>query len=186
MALQAKIERVDVVEGHAADGAMGVVKARFSQFSSAQHAEYTIFVSLDGESYQIKKRFSEFAALHESLKNRFGSMSFDLPAKTPIRYFNPDKLEDRKNGLNVYLKELCHRRDMCESMEVRSFFSKAGGGLVMPPTSSQENQSSSGGGGGGAGGYQANTYVPRPPPTQPNKVAGNRFDEEDDLIGWDN
>merc|ERR1740138_786700 len=143
MALQAKVERVDVVEGAADDGALASVKARFSQFSTAQHAEYTIFVSLGGESYQIKKRFSEFAALHDAVKGRFGNISFDLPAKTPIRYFNPDKLEDRKNGLNVYLKELCHRRDMCESMEVRSFFSKTGGGLVMPPSSSHPNESQS-------------------------------------------
>mmetsp|Transcript_83437 Transcript_83437/g.131806 ORF Transcript_83437/g.131806 Transcript_83437/m.131806 type:complete len:179 (+) Transcript_83437:73-609(+) len=178
MALSAKIERVDVVEGGAADGAMASVKARFSQFSTAQHAEYTILVSLGGESYQIRKRFSEFAAFHERLKNRFGVMNFDLPAKTPIRYFNPDKLEDRKNGLNVYLKELCSRRDMCDSQEVRSFFSKAGGGLVSPNSSHPIESNNT------RGGHQSSAYVPRSQPA--NKIAGNRHDEEDDLIGWDN
>mmetsp|Transcript_113749 Transcript_113749/g.178985 ORF Transcript_113749/g.178985 Transcript_113749/m.178985 type:complete len:181 (-) Transcript_113749:225-767(-) len=180
MSISAKVERVDVVEGGAPADTMSSLKARFSQFSEAQHAEYTITVTMDGETYQIRKRFSQFAALHDTLKARFGNLPFDLPAKTPIRYFNPDKLEDRKNGLNVYLKELCQRGDICAMNECRNFFSQNGAApLAMPGASNSSSTAQASGGG----------YAPRPyqpPLAGANKVAGNRFDEDDDLVGWDN
>lgn len=187
----AKIDRVDVVEASASGGtdkALGAVKARFSQFSTGQHAEYTILVMADGNSYQIRKRFSEFADLHNALKARY-SLTFDLPAKTPIRYFNPDKLEDRKNALNAYLKEFCRRGDLVASPEARRFFASEG----QPPISAPAPQAAAGGG--------ANAGYPTPNASEPRnqeairpqsqqqarpKVAGPRHDDEDDLIGWDN
>merc|ERR1719240_772423 len=95
------------------------------------------------------KRFSEFASLHEALRARY-NVNFDLPAKTPIRYFNADKLEDRKNALNAYLKELCRRNDLTSSPAARSFFSADGS---TPAPAAGGGAASSPGAAGGGGGY---------------------------------
>jgi hypothetical protein len=176
MALSAKVDRVEVVQ--AGDTGIDHFKARFSQFSKAQHAEYTILVMLDRQTIETRKRFSEFAVLHDQLSARF-SLGFDLPAKTPIRYFNADKLENRKEALNAYLKEVCRRGDICQSQEVQSFFGLQGQGKIgdQAPVSQQKQQSNNT--------YQGRTSVPQPERPK-NKIAGTRHDEEDELIGWDN
>eukprot|EP00933_Yihiella_yeosuensis_P007378 TRINITY_DN112386_c0_g1_i1.p1 TRINITY_DN112386_c0_g1~~TRINITY_DN112386_c0_g1_i1.p1 ORF type:complete len:223 (+),score=44.06 TRINITY_DN112386_c0_g1_i1:85-753(+) len=115
MALTASIVGVEVIEDVSAHGGSAVekvvseVKARISLMGPSTHAEYSMKVSEGGNSWIVKKRFSEFATLHEFLISRFGrQLAMDLPAKTPIRFFSQDKLEDRKNSLNVYVRELCN------------------------------------------------------------------------------
>jgi hypothetical protein len=171
MALSAKIEQVQVVQVEDENA----FTSRISQFSSGTHAEYSILVMFDKEAFTVKKRFSEFATLHDTLATRF-NLSFDLPAKTPIRFFNADKLENRKDALNAYLKELCRRQDISSSAEVRSFFRLQG---AASPSEGQVKDVQS------AAPPQAHSSLSQPQ-RPPNGVAGLRQDDEDDLIGWDN
>merc|ERR1712187_433542 len=100
-------------------------------------ALYHIRVSKDGDTYVLKKRFSEFSTLHDQLKSRFGpTLNVELPAKTAVRQFAADKLEDRKHALNAYLKEICRNPALAGNADVVRFL---------------ENSSSMSGGGAGGG-----------------------------------
>mmetsp|Transcript_42317 Transcript_42317/g.79253 ORF Transcript_42317/g.79253 Transcript_42317/m.79253 type:complete len:180 (+) Transcript_42317:138-677(+) len=169
------VERVDVVESTPAGGdamskGLDFLKSRISLLGSGQHAEYTILVQSDGRTFTIRKRFSEFDTLHQFLKERFPDrLSFDLPAKTPVRYFSPEALEDRKNALNAYMKELCRRGDMTSTPQVQAFF-----GIVAPsyPGRSAADEP-----------YSASAMPserPAPKPARPRNDS-----DDDDLVGWD-
>eukprot|EP00930_Biecheleria_cincta_P027933 TRINITY_DN19516_c0_g1_i1.p1 TRINITY_DN19516_c0_g1~~TRINITY_DN19516_c0_g1_i1.p1 ORF type:complete len:211 (+),score=27.56 TRINITY_DN19516_c0_g1_i1:47-634(+) len=190
-AYHAQIDRVDIVEEatHAdnpLEKGLNVLKSRISLLQGS-HATFNVIVNQGGNCHSVRKRFSEFVLLHEALKRRFGTLPMDLPQKTAIRHFNQDKLDDRKNALNAYLKELCRRSDFLALPEVQRFFE------VCP----------------GVGG-QTSAYEPQPPrqesrqavgyaddrrnvpvaaaPRVVGAAPGNRIradSDEDDLVGWD-
>jgi len=140
--LSARIDNVEVVEqvrdhGDMLSNGMDMLKSRFSVFGQGQHAEYRIIVNCDGKMLTCKKRFSEFAALHEFLRERFpNGLTFDLPSKTPVRMFSPEALEDRKNSLNAYLKELCRYSELINCHQVLAFFGVIGGEPLIHGASS--------------------------------------------------
>ncbi|CAE8629411.1 unnamed protein product [Polarella glacialis] len=191
----ALIDRVDVVEEpydseDILQKGLSILKSRISLMGPSTHAEYTLRVTQDGNSTLVKKRFSEFVTLHEFLKSRFGpNLPMDLPSKTPMRYFSSDKLDDRKNSLNAYLKELCSRPDFVDLLEVRRFFNCQASPLAV--------NSGAFGGPGAPSGYSAagvpNRAEPRPvgPGVRPVVVGSApgkqraRHDSDDDLVGWD-
>jgi len=124
--LTAVIERYDVVDGSGSreggvNQAMQVLKARISLASSGQHVAYTLRVTFDRNAWTLNKRFSEVAALHESLRRYLQSLP-ELPAKSAVRQFSPEYLEARKVALNEYLQELCKRRDVLNCPESQQFF----------------------------------------------------------------
>lgn len=185
---QAKIEQVDIVEPIKDEGdilarGMDFLRSRVSLLGNGQHAEYTIVVLYQGKIHRIRKRFSEFASMHEFLESRFpGRLTFDLPSKTAVRQFSQEALEDRKNSLNAYLKELGRREDVLDCPEVKSFF---GIGLVPEGIPSDPFT---------LGAARSSGAPTAPPPqasmrsAQPQPRAGNRNvrqDPDDDLIGWD-
>eukprot|EP00928_Gymnodinium_smaydae_P005490 TRINITY_DN11869_c0_g1_i3.p3 TRINITY_DN11869_c0_g1~~TRINITY_DN11869_c0_g1_i3.p3 ORF type:complete len:203 (+),score=44.91 TRINITY_DN11869_c0_g1_i3:223-831(+) len=101
------------------------------------------------------------------LRDRFpNGLTFDLPTKTPIRFFSPEALDDRKNSLNAYLKELCRYNELINCFQVQSFFgigSQGAGGWggdsrAVDPRE-REHRSRLGGGyepsGGYGGGYES-------------------------------
>merc|ERR1719203_598367 len=127
MAVIDEVEVVDKVNdvGGMWDKGVGALKSRISLVSQGQHVEFIIRIDRAGESYTVRKRFSEFAALHEVLKKRFGLLvPADLPAKTVVRSFDPAQLEDRKHALNAYMKSLSENVRVLEMPEVQKFFAK--------------------------------------------------------------
>lgn len=121
----AAVERYDVVGDGPLDSGpvnrgLEVFKARVSIVKSGQHVEYLLRVSCEGRSWQLKKRFSEFAALQETLVKRLHSVPA-LPAKSVVRQFDAEHLESRKQGLSQYLQSLCQRRDVLNCPEVQEF-----------------------------------------------------------------
>lgn len=98
------------------------IRSRVSQ--KARHVEYVVRVERGRETaYEMKKRFSEFAALHDFLKKRFGkAFPLDLPNKSVVRRFDQATLEDRRVNLNTYLKTVCEMRNVLELDEVQRFF----------------------------------------------------------------
>lgn len=96
-------------------------KARLSGTESSQHVEYILNIELKGETWQARKRFSEFAALHDTLRKRLSSVP-ELPAKTVIRQFSQESLAARTDGLARYLQDLCRRQDALNCPEVWEFF----------------------------------------------------------------
>lgn len=183
----AVIEEVDVVDkvnegGGMWDKGVGVLKSRISLISAGQHVEYLIRVERAGDSYVIRKRFSEFAALHEVLKKRFGLLvPADLPSKTVMRTFDPSQLEDRKHALNAYMKSLSENVRVLEMPEVQKFFAKqelqTGSSSLSAPTPATANANSTSTT-SFSNPFARSTPAPAPAP-------GGRHDDEDDLVGWD-
>jgi len=126
--LTAQIDNVDITDTEPDDGSilkqgMGILRTRITLLGGGQHAIFNVRVGRNDEYYLVRKRFSEFAVLHDFLKSRFGPhLPFDLPTKTMVRHFSADKLEDRKNALNAYLKEVCKRQEYISCPEVARFF----------------------------------------------------------------
>jgi len=166
----AEIDRYEIIEEPSdpdnplAKG-MEVLKARIPLMGQGSHAEYNIRVQNGGNYHVVRKRFAEFVTLHDFLKRQFGSiLTLELPKKTPIRYFNQDKLEDRKNALNVYLKDLCRRKEIVDLIEVQRFF----GCQTTGPYAPQQRQ-------------PAAPVVVGAAPGKPMVQS----DSEDDLARWD-
>ncbi|OLQ14771.1 putative E3 ubiquitin-protein ligase HERC1 [Symbiodinium microadriaticum] len=119
----------------AGEKCLGVIKARISLLSQSTHVQYNIRVHQEGKYHMVQKRFSDFVTLHDFLKMQFGSnLPMELPSKTPIRYFNQDKIENRKHALNAYLRELCRRQEMTQLLEVQRFFGCQGAPVPVSTT----------------------------------------------------
>lgn len=118
------VERFQVVDAGSGQDVLSkgldAVKARVSLAKTGQHVEYLIRVSFEGQSWQITKRYNEFAALYEVLKKRLASIPM-MPSKSVVRQFAPEYLEQRKNGLSDFLRQVCIRRDAVNCREVQDF-----------------------------------------------------------------
>lgn len=117
----------------AAPDSVAILSARISRFDIVEplddralanrHVQYTIHVKRHVHAYDIRKRFSEFVELHASLATASGlKVNFCLPSKTLFRCFDEEYLEERMNALNVYLSEICGRRDLSVHSTVLKFF----------------------------------------------------------------
>lgn len=120
--LTARVEKADVVTDRFDESLTGLnIRARLT--GRGQHVEYIMIVDCAGRTHECRKRFSDFAYLHDFLKRRFPlGLTFDLPSKTPIRHFSLEAIEDRKNCLNSYLKEMCRYTELINLPQVLAFF----------------------------------------------------------------
>lgn len=131
LALSAHIGEVQVYEpaastGNVVEQGLSFLKNRTSLLGGGQYAAYHVNVTKDGNEYSVTKRFSDFTALHNSLKGRYGAnMPCELPAKTALRKVDVSELEDRKNGLNAYLRSICSQLVFISDAEVSRFFEAA-------------------------------------------------------------
>lgn len=127
--LTAVIERVELAEGGSngdgliTQGLSTALAYAGSLVGQGQHAVYAIRVSKNGTETFVKKRFSDFAALHQQLVQAFpAGLAFDLPDKGIVRQFSDAALSDRKQALNAYLKALCRSERVVQHLAVQRFF----------------------------------------------------------------
>ncbi|CAE7356173.1 mhkB [Symbiodinium natans] len=122
--VSASVERFEVVDagsGHdVLSKGLDAVKARVSLVKTGQHVDYIIRVFFEGQSWTVTRRYNEFAALFDTLKNKLASVPA-MPSKSMVRQFAPEYLEARKNGLSSFLREVCRRRDAVNCREVQDF-----------------------------------------------------------------
>ncbi|KAI9091140.1 PXA domain-containing protein [Phlyctochytrium arcticum] len=72
----------------------------------------------------LTRRYSEFLALHRILRVRYPAIQrLDFPKKVikGILKLKKELVDQRRNGLEAYLKQILQDREVCESMEVRRF-----------------------------------------------------------------
>lgn len=113
---------VDPVQGGSALGSVvGGLKARLSVAASGQHVEWVIRIICEGKEWQVKKRFSEIAQLHDIISKRLPNLPA-LPAKSAVRHFTPEYLESRKAALDMYFEFISKRRDFNNCPEMHQFF----------------------------------------------------------------
>ncbi|KAF9133860.1 Intermediate filament protein [Mortierella sp. 14UC] len=74
----------------------------------------------------ITRRYSEFFALHQKLKEKFPSIvrQYELPGKRGFLKLQKSFVEGRRIGLERYLQSLVQHVDICQSQELRAFLSQ--------------------------------------------------------------
>ena len=75
----------------------------------------------------MNKRYSDFDSLDKSIKDVYCNLP-SLPAKTLFKISDKKYIEERRNVLNKYIKDLINRKDMrtCQAfrkfIEIESYF----------------------------------------------------------------
>eukprot|EP00913_Durusdinium_trenchii_P036078 g33759.t1 len=91
------VERFEVVDAGSGQDVLSkgldAVKARVSLAKTGQHVEYIIRVSFEGQSWQVTKRYNEFAALDEALKKKLASSAEVQEASFGIAHFDYDPVQ---------------------------------------------------------------------------------------------
>ncbi|KWU43550.1 hypothetical protein RHOSPDRAFT_6020, partial [Rhodotorula sp. JG-1b] len=73
----------------------------------------------------VTKRYSEFAALHDRLRDRYApARSLDFPSKRLVGAWSKEFIEQRRLGLERYLQSLLRFAEICAGDELRAFLSK--------------------------------------------------------------
>lgn len=85
----------------------------------------------------VTRRFSEFVALHSALKDKLpGVKSLDLPQKRLVTSMSTTLLQQRKQGLAIYMQTLIKIPGALSNRDVRAFLSQQNISLLQPPTTS--------------------------------------------------
>lgn len=73
----------------------------------------------------IARRYSEFFALHQQLKEKFAVVrQYELPGKRGFLKLQKSFVESRRIGLERYLQLLVQHSNICQSQELRAFLSQ--------------------------------------------------------------
>ncbi|KAG0283471.1 Intermediate filament protein [Linnemannia gamsii] len=98
-----------------------------------KHAEDGSFAS----GWIIARRYSEFFALHQQLKEKFSSIvrQYELPGKRGFLKLQKSFVEGRRIGLERYLQSLVRHVEICQSQELRTFLSQENVALPQFSTS---------------------------------------------------
>ncbi|KAF9980353.1 Intermediate filament protein, partial [Mortierella antarctica] len=111
---------------------ISITSSTVSHDGSKEFALYEIQVfQLDQDGscasgWVIARRYSEFFALHQQLKEKFPSIvrQYELPGKRGFLKLQKSFVENRRIGLERYLQSLIHHAEICQSQELRAFLSK--------------------------------------------------------------
>ncbi|KAG0369064.1 Intermediate filament protein [Gamsiella multidivaricata] len=84
----------------------------------------------------IARRYSEFFALHQQLKEKYPSIvrQYELPGKRGFLKLQKSFVEGRRIGLERYLQCLVQHIEICQSQELRAFLSQEN--VALPQFSS--------------------------------------------------
>ncbi|CAO3572391.1 unnamed protein product [Mortierella alpina] len=111
---------------------ISITSSTVSHDGSKEFALYEIQVfQLDQDGscasgWVIARRYSEFFALHQQLKEKFPSIvrQYELPGKRGFLKLQKSFVENRRIGLERYLQSLIRHTEICQSQELRAFLSK--------------------------------------------------------------
>lgn len=83
----------------------------------------------------VTRRYSEFFALHQKLKEIFPIVKLiEFPGKWPLLKLQKPFVETRRISLEKYLRRLIEDRDICQSQEFKSFLSQQNVYVPAPDT----------------------------------------------------
>eukprot|EP00755_Sulcionema_specki_P016291 Sspe_Gene.61628::Locus_34250_Transcript_1_1_Confidence_1.000_Length_1724::g.61628::m.61628 len=84
--------------------------------------EYIIKCTVEDSSWEVRRRFSAFFALHTSLKGIVRNEKLpDVPRRTVVRLSSPHFASQRMDALNKYLRELMQLQTAALSPQIRRF-----------------------------------------------------------------
>ncbi|KAG0358860.1 Intermediate filament protein [Podila minutissima] len=110
---------------------VSITSSTLGHDGSKEFALYVIEVhqmAQDGSfasGWVIARRYSEFFALHQQLKEKFAVVrQYELPGKRGFLKLQKSFVEGRRIGLEKYLQLLVQHSDICQSQELRAFLSQ--------------------------------------------------------------
>ncbi|CAN6633388.1 hypothetical protein TRVA0_014S00716 [Trichomonascus vanleenenianus] len=91
-------------------------------YSETTPTVYNVQVSVDRTTYQVRKRYSEFAEFAARIEQELGDRApGELPAKKWLGNRGREFLESRRRGLELYLRALARRDDWRDSLAFQQF-----------------------------------------------------------------
>jgi regulator of vacuolar morphogenesis len=91
-------------------------------YSETSPIYYNIEVSVERTTFNIQKRYSDFIQLCEILENEMGEQPpADLPGKKWLGNKSREFLEERRRGLEVFLRAIAKREQWRESLAMTDF-----------------------------------------------------------------
>ncbi|KAI9266042.1 PXA domain-containing protein [Sporodiniella umbellata] len=109
---------------------VNITHATLGQDTHGDFALYVIEIQqlgYDGHfvsGWIVARRYSEFFALHQKLKETFAVKTIEFPAKWPLLKLQKPFLEARRASLERYLKQLLDDPAIRKSQELRAFLSQ--------------------------------------------------------------
>ncbi|KAL5495116.1 TRM8_1 [Sanghuangporus weigelae] len=102
-----------------------IVNSTTGEEDGKQVVRYLIEVQQLGTGWVVARRYSEFLAMHQRLKERFLPVkSLEFPGKHLVTSLSTQMLDNRRIALEKYLQNLLTIPIVCESPELRSFLSR--------------------------------------------------------------
>uniref|UniRef100_A0A060T575 ARAD1C09724p n=1 Tax=Blastobotrys adeninivorans TaxID=409370 RepID=A0A060T575_BLAAD len=96
------------------------------QFDQGSPTKFAIAVNVDRVSFTVHKRYSDFCAFDEQIQYEMGEPTpAPLPPKKWVGNKNPQFLEDRRRGLELYLRAIIRRQEWRESLAFQQFLEVA-------------------------------------------------------------
>lgn len=96
------------------------------QFDQGSPTRFAIAVTVDRISFTVHKRYSDFCAFDEQIQYEMGEPTpAPLPPKKWVGNKNPQFLEDRRRGLELYLRAIIRRQEWRESLAFQQFLEVA-------------------------------------------------------------
>lgn len=87
---------------------------------------YTVAVAVDRVNYSIKKRYNDFVELAKALEIEMGEPApVELPGKKWIGRTNDAFLEERRQGLEQFLRAVCKRGEWRDSLAFGTFVERS-------------------------------------------------------------
>eukprot|EP01118_Nematostelium_gracile_P013481 TRINITY_DN508_c0_g1_i1.p1 TRINITY_DN508_c0_g1~~TRINITY_DN508_c0_g1_i1.p1 ORF type:complete len:145 (+),score=12.09 TRINITY_DN508_c0_g1_i1:115-549(+) len=89
-------------------------------FGKQRWTEYAITLSIDDKKYTLFRRYSEFYELHRHLQNTL-SLRMSFPGKTLYGNLSPTFVDNRRRGLETYLRSILELQHCRDSPDVQAF-----------------------------------------------------------------
>jgi len=84
---------------------------------------YEIVITAENKQWTILRRYSWFRALHTQLLNEGITLEYEFPPMTYwIGKLDPEVVESRKKGLEVFLNRIIANKELLEKEYITSFF----------------------------------------------------------------
>ncbi|XP_059149487.1 serine/threonine-protein kinase Sgk1-like isoform X1 [Physella acuta] len=84
---------------------------------------YKVIVNCEGRSWFIFRRYNEFHTLYEKIKKLYPEANLKLPGKKIFGNLDPEFIQQRREGLDEFIRKLVSHPKLCQHADVRLFLS---------------------------------------------------------------
>ncbi|XP_059149488.1 serine/threonine-protein kinase Sgk1-like isoform X2 [Physella acuta] len=88
-----------------------------------KYVVYKVIVNCEGRSWFIFRRYNEFHTLYEKIKKLYPEANLKLPGKKIFGNLDPEFIQQRREGLDEFIRKLVSHPKLCQHADVRLFLS---------------------------------------------------------------